>query len=78
MGAWGETHLFVYDPYLDPRVAIVNPVMTRLQKMRFAKLTLPQDGKAAFNRVFGGPQKANPLGAAPIFAPGVPCFAWMK
>ena len=78
MGSWGETHLFVYDPYLDPRLAVNNPIMTKLQQMRFAKLALPENGKAAFNQVFGGSRKANPLGAPPIFAPGVPCFAWTK
>ena len=78
MGAWGETSFFVYDPYLDPRVQVISPIMTRLQKMRFAKLTLPESGKTAFNRVFGGSTKANPLGAPPIFGPGVPCFAWIK
>ena len=78
MGAWGETKLYIYDPYLDPRVAVDNPIMTRLQQMRFAKLTIPDSGRAAFNQVFGGHRLANPLGAAPILSTGVPCFAWTK
>ena len=78
MGAWGESKFYVYDPYSDPRTTVDSPVMTHLQKMRFAKLVIPESGRAAFNQVFGGPRKANPLGAPPIFAPGVPCFAWTK
>ena len=78
MGAWGETKLYLYDPYLDPRTTVVDPIFTRLQKMRFARAVLPDSGKAAFNRVFGGPRRANPLGTPPLYGPGVPCFAWTK
>ena len=78
MGAWGESLFFIYDPYLDPRTEVVSPIMTRLQQMRFAKLVIPQNGKHAFNRVFGGPKLANPLGTPPLYGPGVPCFAWTK
>ena len=79
MGAWGETALYVFDPYQDPRTAVNSPIFTKLQQMRFAKLALGPNGQSAFNKVFGGMQKANPLGASTlIYAPGVPCFAWMK
>ena len=80
MGGWGETKLYIYDPYQDPRTAVINPIMTRLQQMRFSKMALAEtlSGRAAFNKVFGGVQKANPLGSPPIFAPGVPCFGWLK
>lgn len=80
MGAWGETALYIYDPYQDPRTTVITPIFTELQKRRFAKLSLPEDpGRAAFNKVFEGNEKANPLGAAPIITfPNVPCFGWMK
>ena len=80
MSTWGESGFFIFDAYSDPRTAVIDPIMTRLQKERFAKLALGQTeaGKEAFNKVFGGPQRASPFTAPPLFSPGVPCFAWTK
>ena len=80
MSAWAESALFVFDPYADPRTTVRAPAMNLAQKMKFAKMALAQtqSGRAAFGRVFGGPQKANPLGTVPLLDTGVPCFAWTK
>ena len=78
--SWKETSLFLFDPYQDPRTAVQNPVMSQNQRMRFAKMALADtlSGRVAFNRVYGGPVKANPLGRVPLLDTPVPCFAWTK
>ena len=80
MSNWGESGFFEFDAYSDPRTAVLNPSMSRVQKERFAKLALAHvaDGRQAFNKVFGGPRRANPFPAPVLFSPGVPCFAWTK
>jgi len=80
MSGWAETALYYFDPYPDPRTAVRNPSMGLAQRMRFAKMALAEtlSGRAAFGRVFGGPQHANPLGSVPLPQTGVPCFAWTK
>ena len=69
MSNWAESGFFEYDAYSDPRTAVRDPIMSRVQKERFAKLALAHlpDGKAAFNKVFGGPRRANPF-PAPILS----------
>jgi hypothetical protein len=75
-----ETAFTVYDYFQDPRTAVPVPIMSRLEQMQFAKIALQktEHGRKAFEKVFGEPVLANPLGQPRIPYTPVPFFAWTK
>lgn len=78
--AFNQTILAVQNPIVDPRDQVAIPLMSALEKQRFAKMAL-QDIPGAhktFNRVFGGTRKASDYPPVRLVDAGVPAFLWTR
>ena len=78
--AFNSTILGILNPIVDPRDVSQIPIMSALEKRRFAKFALAniEGAHQAFNRIYGGPRKANDYPAVRLLDTGVPAFLWTK